>query len=85
MTLLYVALAFSFAAQRNGSSLPSMFSKQLLDQQKCLLFFLHLDSVLILYTIIRHQDEKNKNLKKNRLVKNSACEKTAKPSYNPNS
>ena len=58
MTPPCVALGFSFVAQRNGSSLRSMFSNQLLDQQKCLLSFCHLDSVLILYTIIRHHDEK---------------------------
>ena len=66
-------------------SLLSMFSNQLLDQHKLLLFFFHLDSVLILYTNIRHHDEKNKVLKKNRLVKNSACKKTATPIYYPNS
>ena len=85
MILPYVALEASFVAQRNGSPLLSIFSNQLLDQQKCLLFFFHLDSVLVLYTIIRHHDEKYKVLKKNRLVKTSACEKTATPSYNPNS
>ena len=53
-----VALEFSFVAQRNGSSLLSMFSNQLLDEYKLLLLFFHLDSVLILYTIIRHHDEK---------------------------
>ena len=80
-----MALGFSFAAQRNGSSLLSIFSNQLLNQHKLLLFFFHLDSVLILYTIIRHHDENNKFLKKNKLVKNSACQKTATPSCNPNS
>lgn len=75
MTLPYVALAFSFVAERNGSSLLSMFSNQLLDQHKLLLFFFHLDSVLTLYKV----------LKKNRHVKNNVCEKTATPSYNPTS
>ena len=55
MTLPYVALAFSFVAERNGSSLLSMFSNQLLDQHKLLLFFFHLDSVLTLYKVLEEK------------------------------
>ena len=54
-------------------------------QHKLLLLFFHLDSVLILYTIITETSRRKEVLKKNRLAKNSACEKTATPSYNPNS
>ena len=85
MTLPCGFRVFLRCPEERISSLLSMFSNQLLDQHKLVLFFFHLDSVLILYTNIRHHDEKNKVLKKNRLVKNSACKKTATPIYYPNS